>query len=85
MHWSCNLAYGVGFITTDGSLSNDGRHISFTSKDFEQITNLAKALQINNKIGTKVGGYSKSKKYDVLQYLLYLSRKKDKIDRSLDI
>ena len=68
MRWSHNLAYAVGLITTDGGLSKDDRHISFTSKDLEQITNLAKALRVDNKIGTKIGGYSTTKKYFVLQF-----------------
>ena len=37
--WSSKLAYAIGLITTDGSLSKDGRHISFTSKDKEQVKN----------------------------------------------
>lgn len=31
--WSPEIAYAVGLLTTDGSLSIDGRHIDFTSKD----------------------------------------------------
>lgn len=31
--WSPKIAYAVGLITTDGSLSKDGRHIDLTSKD----------------------------------------------------
>lgn len=31
--WSPKFAYCIGLITSDGNLSKDGRHISFTSKD----------------------------------------------------
>ncbi|MDO8618977.1 MAG: LAGLIDADG family homing endonuclease [Candidatus Daviesbacteria bacterium] len=67
MRWSGNLAYVVGLITTDGSLSNDGRHIDFTSKDLEQIQNFIKILKLNNKIGLKSSGYS-DKKYFRVQF-----------------
>ena len=42
MLWSENLAYAIGLIATDGSLSNDGRHLNFTSKDIDQIQTFAK-------------------------------------------
>jgi len=32
MIWSADFAYAVGLLTTDGSLSIDGRHINLTSK-----------------------------------------------------
>jgi len=35
----------------DGSLSNNGRHIIFTSKDDEQLMNFMKALGVSVKIG----------------------------------
>jgi hypothetical protein len=35
--WNPNIAYAVGLIATDGSLSKDGRHISFTSKDYNLL------------------------------------------------
>ena len=31
--WTPELAYIVGLITTDGCLSSDGRHLTFTSCD----------------------------------------------------
>ena len=37
MKWTSELAYAVGLLTTDGSLSKDGRHIDLTSKDVEQL------------------------------------------------
>lgn len=44
LEWSPGLAYAVGLLVTDGSLSKDGRHIVFVSKDIEQLTNFSKAL-----------------------------------------
>ena len=54
--WNFNFAYAIGLLVTDGNLSKDGRHIDFTSKDKEQINNLARILKINNKIGIKYSG-----------------------------
>ena len=65
--WSPEIAYAVGLITTDGNLSPDGRHISFTSKDEEQINNFKACLGLTNKIGKKARGGDKEKKYYVLQ------------------
>ena len=49
--WSPELAYVVGLLTTDGSLSSDRRHISFTSQDIELITHVKTILRKKNKIG----------------------------------
>lgn len=49
--WSPELAYAVGLITTDGSLSSDHRHVQFTSKDVEQIGNMKLILKLPGKIG----------------------------------
>lgn len=69
MRWSRNLAYAVGLITTDGSLSKDGRHIELTSKDLEQIHNFIKALNLkNNKIGTKSSSYNPDAIYYRIQF-----------------
>ncbi len=48
-----NLWYVVGFITADGNLSSDRRHINFTSKDKELLFQLKRSLKLNNKIGCK--------------------------------
>jgi hypothetical protein len=37
--WNSEISYGIGLIATDGSLSKDGRHITFTSKD-QQLAEL---------------------------------------------
>ncbi|MFZ3020148.1 MAG: hypothetical protein WA051_01335 [Minisyncoccia bacterium] len=39
VRWSANFAYAIGLLVTDGNLSPDGRHISFVSRDIEQINN----------------------------------------------
>jgi hypothetical protein len=48
--WSPQIAYAVGLITTDGSLSKDKRHIAFTSTDIELITTFLKCLNKTAKI-----------------------------------
>ncbi len=55
--WSSEFAYAIGLLTTDGSLSKDGRHFDFTSKDREQLINFMKCLGIKVKIGYKISGY----------------------------
>ncbi len=66
--WCINFAYTIGLIATDGYLSIDGRHISFTSKDLVLARLFRKCLNIDNKIGKKARGYSKIKKYFVVQF-----------------
>ncbi len=66
--WSPKFAYVIGLITTDGSLSKDGRHISFTSKDKEQVENFKLCLNLSNKIGKKASSREAEKKYYVLQF-----------------
>jgi len=48
--WDPDLAYAVGLLTTDGSLSKDGRHISLTSSDKKLIRTFLKCLHKTNKI-----------------------------------
>ena len=56
VEWSANFAYAIGLLVTDGSLSKDGRHICFTSKDKEQINNFKKCLNIRKiKTGINFG------------------------------
>ncbi len=66
--WSSNFAYAIGLLVSDGSLSIDGRHISFTSKDLEMIENYQHALQIDVHIGKKSSGHQSVKKYYVVQF-----------------
>lgn len=65
--WSNNLAYAVGLLVTDGSLSKDGRHLELTSTDIEQLENFNKCLNLNVKITWKTGGFVK-KKYPRIQF-----------------
>ena len=65
--WSTELAYAVGLLATDGSLSIDGRHIDFTSKDIQLLKTFKKCLGLKNKIGLKIGGFTK-KKYPHVQF-----------------
>ena len=55
--WSPNFAYAIGLIVTDGCLSNNGRHITFVSKDIQQINNFLHCLGITVKIGKTYSGY----------------------------
>lgn len=68
MKWTANLAYVIGLITSDGSLSKDGRHLNFTSKDLEQVENFRKILKLKNKIGIKANGTKPIKQYYNLQF-----------------
>lgn len=78
MEWTSDLAYVVGLITADGSLSKDGRHIIFVSKDLEQIDNFSRILKIRSKAKVKKSGYTgKSDTYfiqfsDVKSYIFLL-------------
>lgn len=69
MKWNNDFSYAIGLITTDGSLSKDGRHIILTSKDKEQISNFIKALKIrNNIIGIKRSTYAPQNIYFQIQF-----------------
>ena len=54
--WHPELAYAIGLIATDGNLSMDGRHISLTSSDIEQLTNFKKCLGTNAKLARNAPG-----------------------------
>lgn len=51
--WSPELAYAVGLLVTDGSLSIDGRHIDLTSKDEEQLIHFMNCIGKQVLISTK--------------------------------
>lgn len=54
IHWSPELAYAVGLIASDGCLSNDGRHLDFTSKELEQVHTFANCMKLPHiKVGKK--------------------------------
>lgn len=54
--WSADLAWAVGLITTDGSLSIDGRHLCVTSKDRDMLESLRDCLGLVNSITRTSGG-----------------------------
>ncbi|MDZ4229273.1 MAG: hypothetical protein U1C50_03385 [Patescibacteria group bacterium] len=68
MIWTNKFAYAVGLMTTDGNLSSDNRHMTFVSKDLDQINNLISIFNIRSKIGQKIGGYSSVKRYYYIQF-----------------
>lgn len=62
--WNPEIAYAVGLIVADGSLSKDGRHIDFTSKDLALVKLFQQCLEKEHcKIGTKQSGSSNSTYY----------------------
>lgn len=66
--WNPEFAYAIGLITTDGSLSKDGRHIEFTSKDIQLVETFKKCLNLSGiDIQTKTSG-STSKRYPRIQF-----------------
>ncbi len=56
--WTADLAYLVGYITTDGNLSSDGRHVTIVSKDREHLEKINRRFHIGVKIGVNYSGYS---------------------------
>lgn len=60
LEWSSNFAYAIGLLASDGCLYKDGRHISLTSLDLEQLNNFNKALDIKVKISTKQAAIGRS-------------------------
>lgn len=59
--WSPNLAYVVGLLVTDGSLSKDGRHITFKSTDRSLAQIFKRILTLQNSI-TQVKDFRKNRK-----------------------
>ncbi|MDD4909087.1 MAG: LAGLIDADG family homing endonuclease [Candidatus Omnitrophica bacterium] len=51
--WSPELAYIVGLITTDGSLSCDRRHITMVSRDLQLLKTFRKCLNLRNRISKR--------------------------------
>lgn len=66
--WSPQFAYAIGLLATDGNLSNDRRHINFTSKDRELVNLFMHCLAFTNKIGKKSRATSQTKKYFQVQF-----------------
>lgn len=68
IRWSPEFAYAIGLIATDGSLSIDKRHINFTSKDGDLVELFKKCFKLHNKIGKKVRGTEKERRYFQVQF-----------------
>jgi hypothetical protein len=66
--WSPEVAYAIGLITTDGSLSKDGRHIIFVSKDIQLIKTFKSCLGLDSKIGKTISGYTGKKNTCKVQF-----------------
>jgi hypothetical protein len=76
--WNAKLAYATGLMVTDGNLSSDKRHLSFISKDKEQVENLRKCLDLTvglKKVSSKARGslYYRVQWGDVQLYNFFLS------------
>src|SRR3989339_585309 len=68
IEWSPRFAYAIGLIATDGNLSIDGHHMSFTSKDLELVETFKSCLDIKNKTCKKTRGGETEKKYFHVQF-----------------
>ena len=68
MLWTANLAYVIGLISTDGSLSKDGRHIVMVYKDYKQISTFKKLLKLENKITIKASSFNPKGIYYQIQF-----------------
>jgi hypothetical protein len=66
--WNSQLAYVIGLITTDGSLSKDKRHIDFTSNDLQLLRTFKKCLLLKNKICKKSNSHRSGRKSYHLQF-----------------
>ena len=49
--WTADIAYAVGLAATDGSLARTGRHVSFVSKDLEQVESFLRCV---NRPGARI-------------------------------
>ncbi len=71
IEWTSDFAYAIGLLVTDGNLSKNGRHITFTSKDLDQIESYKLILSLDSKIGQVTRGmkiYYRIQFGDVLFY-----------------
>ena len=66
--WSPNFAYAIGLIASDGNLSSNGRHITFTSKDYNLAQTFKDCLNLKNKIGLTGRGTLPKKQYFHVQF-----------------
>lgn len=76
--WTPDVAYGVGLFATDGCLYNNGRHMSFVSKDIELLRIFKKCFGLKTQIAYKISGSSGQRCphvqfSDVTLYIFFLS------------
>ena len=55
-NWSPIFAYAMGLFVADGSMSKDGRHMSFVSKDKVQVETFKRCLGVKTKTSRKYSG-----------------------------
>lgn len=61
-------AYAIGLMATDGCLSPDGRHLSLTSKDLEQVITVRRIFGVRANPGTVKRGQIPNKAYHRIQW-----------------
>ena len=66
--WTPEFAYAIGLLTTDGNLSNDGRHLILVSKDKQLLKTFKNCLSLNCKIGSRKSSFTKRKDYYHVQF-----------------
>jgi len=66
--WNAELAYVVGLMTTDGTPSPDGRHLTFTSKDSNQIELVKELPGLGNTITTNTSTFNPGQTYWRIQF-----------------
>jgi hypothetical protein len=54
--WTPELAYVCGLMASDGCLYSDGRHMSLTSQDLDQLATFKRCLGLKNKVSWKPRG-----------------------------
>lgn len=68
INWTPEFAYAIGLITTDGNLSNDGRHLAFVSKDKQLIKTFKKCFGLDCKISPKKSTFTGKKDCHCIQF-----------------
>jgi len=63
--WTPEFAYVIGLIAADGCLSSNCTHVTFVSKDIEQVRNFKTLLKIENTIGKNFSGINRRLSYRI--------------------
>ncbi|KKW46823.1 MAG: Intein-containing protein [Parcubacteria group bacterium GW2011_GWB1_56_8] len=72
--WGPNLAYAVGLLTTDGCLSNDGRHIIMRSAEVGMLRTFSKCLNLTNNICKTDGGKGYRIQFGAVRFYNWLAK-----------